>query len=237
MLAHLLHLHGISSVVLETRTREYVEQRVRAGVLEQGSVDLLEAAGAGERLRREGLVHNGIRLRFGGSDHRVDFSALTGGRSITVYGQQEVVKDLIRLRLQHDNTTLFEVGDVQLHDIDSEQPHISFQHDGAAMSLICDFVAGCDGFHGVSRETIPPNVLTTYERDYPFAWLGILATVAPSSEELIYCYHDRGFSLLSMRSPAVSRLYLQVGAEERIEDWSDARIWVELQTRFALDGW
>ena len=237
MLAHLLHLQGISSVVLETRTREYVEQRVRAGVLEQGSVDLLEATGAGERMRREGLVHSGIRLRFDGCDHRIDFSELTGGRGITVYGQQELVKDLIRLRLEGDSSTLFEVSDVHLHDIDSDKPRLSFRHEGAAMTLVCDFIAGCDGFHGVSRESIPLGVLTTYERDYPFAWLGILATVAPSSEELIYCYHDRGFALLSMRSPTVSRLYLQVGAEERIEDWSDARIWEELQTRFAMDGW
>jgi p-hydroxybenzoate 3-monooxygenase len=237
MLAHLLRLQGISSVIIETRSREYVEHRVRAGVLERGSVDLLNATGAGERMGRDGLVHSGIRLRFGGSDHRIDFRELTGGRGITVYGQQELVKDLIRLRLEGDNTTLFEVSDVHLHDIDGERPRVSFRHDGAAMTLVCDFIAGCDGFHGVSRDSIPQGVLTTYEREYPFAWLGILATVAPSSDELIYCYHDRGFALLSMRSPAVSRLYLQVGAEERIEDWSDTRIWEELQTRFALDGW
>jgi p-hydroxybenzoate 3-monooxygenase len=237
MLAHLLRLQGISSVVLETRSREYVEHRVRAGVLEQGSVDLLERTGAGERMRHEGLVHHGIQLRFGGSDHRIDFSELTGGRGITVYGQQELVKDLIRLRLEGGTTILFEVSDVHLQDIDGALPRVDFQHEGTAMTLACDFIAGCDGFHGVSRDSIPRGVLTTYERDYPFAWLGILATVAPSSEELIYCYHDRGFALLSMRSPTVSRLYLQVGADERIEDWSDARIWDELQTRFALDGW
>jgi p-hydroxybenzoate 3-monooxygenase len=237
MLAHLLRLQGISSVVLETRSREYVEHRVRAGVLEQGSVDLLERTGAGERMRHEGLVHHGIQLRFGGSDHRIDFSELTGGRGITVYGQQELVKDLIRLRLEGGTTLLFEVSDVHLHDIDGALPRVDFQHEGTAMTLACDFIAGCDGFHGVSRDSIPRGVLTTYERDYPFAWLGILATVAPSSEELIYCYHDRGFALLSMRSPTVSRLYLQVGADERIEDWSDARIWDELQIRFALDGW
>jgi p-hydroxybenzoate 3-monooxygenase len=237
MLAHLLSLQGIDSIVLEARTREYVEHRVRAGVLEQGSVDLLEAARAGERMRREGLIHHGIQLRFGGSDHRIDFSELTGGRGITVYGQQELVKDLIRLRLERGNPILFEVSDVRLHDIDGDHPSITAVVDGNAMTVACDVIAGCDGFHGVSRESIPAGVLTAYERDYPFAWLGILATVAPSSEELIYCYHEHGFALLSMRSPTVSRLYLQVPADERIADWSDARIWEELQTRFALDGW
>ncbi len=237
MLAHLLRLQGISSVVLETRSREYVEHRVRAGVLEQGSVDLLERTGAGERMRREGLVHSGIQLRFGGSDHRIDFSELTGGRGITVYGQQELVKDLIALRLGAGEPIGFDVSQVTLKDIDDEHPRITYVQDGSTMTLDCDFIAGCDGFHGVSRKTIPPGVLTAYEREYPFAWLGILATVAPSSAELIYCYHERGFALLSMRSPTVSRLYLQVGSDERIEDWSDSRIWEELQTRFALDGW
>jgi p-hydroxybenzoate 3-monooxygenase len=237
MLAHLLSLQGIESVVLETRTRTYVEHRVRAGVLEQGSVDMLDAAGAGDRMRAEGLVHHGIQLRFGGKDHRVDFSELTGGRGITVYGQQELVKDLIALRLGAGHSILFEVSDVHLHHIESASPSISFLLDGASMTLECDVIAGCDGFHGVSRDTIPAGVLTAYEREYPFAWLGILATVAPSSDELIYCYHDRGFALLSMRSPTVSRLYLQVAADERIDDWSDARIWEELQTRFARDGW
>jgi p-hydroxybenzoate 3-monooxygenase len=237
MLAHLLRLQGISSVVLETRSREYVEHRVRAGVLEQGSVDLLERTGAGERMRREGLVHHGIQLRFANSDHHVDFRALTGGRGITVYGQQELVKDLINLRLGAGEPIYFEVSEVALRDIDSERPRITFVHGGAEITLDCDAVAGCDGFHGISRATIPEAVLTAYEREYPFAWLGILATVAPSSEELIYCYHERGFALLSMRSPTVSRLYLQVPADERIDDWSDSRIWAELQTRFALDGW
>jgi p-hydroxybenzoate 3-monooxygenase len=237
MLAHLLSLQGIESVVLETRSRSYVEHRVRAGVLEQGSVDLLNAAGAGDRMRNEGLVHRGIRLRFGGSDHHIDFSALTGGRCITVYGQQEVVKDLIALRLGAGHPIMFEVSNVTMHGIESDHPSITYLLDGASETLECDVIAGCDGFHGVSRESIPHGVLTSYERDYPFAWLGILATVAPSSEELIYCYHERGFALLSMRSPTVSRLYLQVGAGERIDDWSDSRIWEELQTRFALDGW
>jgi p-hydroxybenzoate 3-monooxygenase len=237
MLAHLLSLQGIESVVLETRSRTYVEHRVRAGVLEQGSVDLLDAAGAGTRMRSEGLVHRGIQLRFGGSDHHIDFSELTGGRCITVYGQQEVVKDLIALRLTSGHPIMFEVSAVALHGIDSERPSITYLLDGASETLECDVIAGCDGFHGVSRDTIPAAVLTAYERGYPFAWLGILATVAPSSEELIYCYHERGFALLSMRSPTVSRLYLQVDADERIDGWSDSRIWEELQTRFTHDGW
>jgi p-hydroxybenzoate 3-monooxygenase len=237
MLAHLLSLQGIESVVLETRTRTYVEQRVRAGVLEQGSVDLLDTTGAGDRMRAEGLVHHGIFLRFRGEDHHIDFAELTGGRGITVYGQQELVKDLIALRLRSGHPILFEVSDVGLHDIDSDRPSISYLLDGASMTLDCDVIAGCDGFHGVSRDSIPDGVLTAYERVYPFSWLGILATVAPSSRELIYCHHDRGFALLSMRSPTVSRLYLQVGADERIGDWSDARIWEELQTRFASEGW
>jgi p-hydroxybenzoate 3-monooxygenase len=237
MLAHLLSREGVESVVIETRTREYVEHRVRAGVLEQGSVDLLDATGVGERMRREGLVHRGIRLRFGGADHRIDFGALTGGRAITVYGQQELVKDLIAVRLAAGLPLVFEVGDVRLHDIDSEHPSVSYLVNGSRTTIECDVIAGCDGFHGVSRDSIPPGVLATYEREYPFAWLGILAAVAPSSEELIYCYHERGFALLSMRSPTVSRLYLQVPADERIDEWPDTRIWEELQTRLASDDW
>jgi p-hydroxybenzoate 3-monooxygenase len=237
MLAHLLSREGVESIVIESRTREYVEHRVRAGVLEQGSVDLLDATGAGERMRREGLVHRGIQLRFGGSDHRIDFAELTGGRSITVYGQQELVKDLIAIRLAADLPLVFEVGDVQLHDINSEHPSVSYAVNGARTTIECDVIAGCDGFHGVSRDSIPAGVLTAYEREYPFAWLGILAAVAPSSEELIYCYHERGFALLSMRSPSVSRLYLQVPADERIDAWPDTRIWEELQTRLASDNW
>jgi p-hydroxybenzoate 3-monooxygenase len=237
MLAHLLSREGIESIVIESRTRQYVEHRVRAGVLEQGSVDLLDATGVGERMRREGLVHRGIQLRFAGVDHRIDFGALTGGRSITVYGQQELVKDLIEIRLAAGLPLVFEVGDVRLHDIDSGHPSVSCVVDGSRTTIECDFIAGCDGFHGVSRDSIPAGVLTTYEREYPFAWLGILAAVAPSSEELIYCYHERGFALLSMRSPSVSRLYLQVPADERIDRWPDTRIWAELQTRLASDGW
>ena len=182
-------------------------------------------------------MHHGIQLRFGGLDHRIDFGSLTGGRGITVYGQQEIVKDLIAIRLSAGHPILFEVSEVRLHDIETEQPSISFVRDGAGATIECDVIAGCDGFHGVSRDSIPAGVLTTYEREYPFAWLGILADIAPSSEELIYCYHERGFALLSMRSPTVSRLYLQVPADEPIGDWPDARIWEELRTRLAADGW
>jgi len=237
MLAHLLSLEGIESIVIESRTRAYVEQRVRAGVLEQGTADLLDATGVGARMRSQGLVHHGIRLRFGGGDHRIDFGALTGGRGIIVYGQQEIVQDLIAIRLSAGHPILFEVSDVRLRDIETPHPSVSFLLDGAAMTIECDVIAGCDGFHGVSRDSIPDGVLRAYEREYPFAWLGILASVAPSSEELIYCYHKRGFALLSMRSPTVSRLYLQVPADERIGDWSDARIWEELQTRLAAGAW
>ncbi len=237
MLAHLLSLQGIDSIVIESRTRTYVEHRVRAGVLEQGSADLLDATGVGGRMRSEGLVHHGIQLRFGGRDHRIDFGELTGGRGITVYGQQEIVKDLVAIRLAAGHPILFEVSNVRLHGLDTEQPSISFLLDGASMTIDCAVIAGCDGFHGVSRDAIPRGVLAAYQRDYPFAWLGILASIAPSSEELIYCYHERGFALLSMRSPTVSRLYLQVAADERIGDWPDARIWEELQTRLSAVGW
>jgi p-hydroxybenzoate 3-monooxygenase len=237
LLAHLLHLHGIDSVVLEARSREYVEARVRAGVLEQTTVDLLDEAGVAERLHREGLVHHGLELRFDGRGHRIDFAELTGGRAITVYGQQEVVKDLIAARVQAGGELRFEVDDVSLHDLESERPCIRFGHEGSDHELRCDVVAGCDGFHGISRPTVPDGALRVYEREYPFAWLGILAEVAPSSEELIYCHHERGFALHSMRSPKLTRLYLQCAPDDDIEAWPDERIWDELQTRFATaDG-
>ncbi|AQZ60611.1 P-hydroxybenzoate hydroxylase [[Actinomadura] parvosata subsp. kistnae] len=226
LLSHLLHLRGISSVVLEKRSREYVERRVRAGVLEQGTVDTLVEAGVGERMLREGLPHHGIELRYGGAGHRIPFEKLVPGRSITVYGQQEVVKDLIAARLAAGGDVRFEVEDVALHSLES-QPYITF----GGERLDCDVIAGCDGFHGVSRPAIPEGVLSVFERDYPFAWLGILARVAPSSEELIYARTERGFALHSMRSPTVSRFYLQVPADARLEDWTDERIWAELRTR------
>ncbi|UBU10325.1 4-hydroxybenzoate 3-monooxygenase [Nonomuraea gerenzanensis] len=226
LLSHLLHLRGISSVVLEKRSRDYVERRVRAGVLEQGTVDTLVEAGVGERMSREGLPHHGIELRYGGAGHRIAFEKLVPGRAITVYGQQEVVKDLIAARLAAGGDVRFEVEDVALHSLES-QPYVTF----GGERLDCDVIAGCDGFHGVSRPAIPEGVLSIFERDYPFAWLGILARVAPSSEELIYARTERGFALHSMRSPTVSRFYLQVPADARIEDWPDERIWAELKTR------
>ncbi len=238
LLSHLLHRAGIDSVVLENRTREYVEQRVRAGVLEQGSVDLLTEAGLGERLHREGLKHHGIELRFGGQGHRIDMTTLTGGRSIVVYGQQEVVKDLIAARLAANGALLFDVSDLSVHDLDKAAPSIRCQHEREDLVVHCDIVAGCDGFHGVCRGAIPAGVLSVFERVYPFAWLGILAKAPPTHEELIYAYHDRGFALYSMRSPEITRLYLQVPPDEDLALWSDARIWSELRIRLETDdGW
>jgi p-hydroxybenzoate 3-monooxygenase len=236
VLAHLLHLRGIESVVIEARDRDYVQQRVRAGVLEQGTVDLLMEAGVGERLQREGLVHEGLELRFGGRAHRIALSDLTGGRAITIYGQQEVVKDLIDARLAAGKPLMFEVGDVR---VEPDRPGVSFTHAGARQSLVCDFIAGCDGFHGVTRASIPEGVRTELDHVYPFAWLGILAEVPPSTEELIYCNHERGFALHSLRSPELSRLYLQVDPDDDISEWPDERIWEELHRRFALrdGGW
>ena len=218
--------------MLEDRSREYVEHRIRAGVLEQGTVDLLHEIGVGERLAREGLVHDGIELQFAGERHRIDFPSLTGGRRITVYGQQEVVKDLIAARLETGRPLLFDVSDVKVNP-----PVLRFRHAGAEVELTCDFVAGCDGFHGVCRDSIPAGVLSVFERDYPFAWLGILAAAPPSNEELIYAYHDRGFALHSMRSPTLTRLYLQVRPDEDLAEWPDERIWEELERRLGLEGW
>ena len=237
VLAHLLHLRGIDSVVLEARSREYVERRIRAGVLEQGTVDLLEEMGVGERLRCEGLVHEGIELQFGGERHRIDFPSLTGGRAITVYGQQEVVKDLIAARIQTGRPLLFEVDDVTVNGVETDAPSIGFVHDGERGEVRCEFVAGCDGYHGVCRESIPDGVLTEFSREYPFGWLGILAEAPPSNDELIYCYHERGFALHSMRSPTLTRLYLQCRPDEDLDEWPDERIWDELERRFALEGW
>ena len=238
LLSHLLHLQGIDSVVLESRSRQYVEERVRAGVLEQGTVDLLCDSGLGDRLRREGLVHHGIELRFGGRGHRIALSDLTGGRAIWIYGQQEVVKDLINARLAADATIHFEVDEVKLSGIDSSSPVLEYRRDDRDHKLTCDFIAGCDGSHGVSRDSIPAGVLRTYHHIYPFGWLGILAAVAPSTEELIYASHDRGFALHSLRSPEISRLYIQVEPDEDINKWPDDRIWEELSIRLATDdGW
>jgi p-hydroxybenzoate 3-monooxygenase len=237
MLSHLLHLQGIESVVLESRAQEHIEQRVRAGVLEKGTADLMVQSGVGLRLQREGLVHYGIELRFGGAGHRIDFADLTGGKSITVYAQHEVIKDLVAARVAAGAKIFFEAEAVSVQDLDG-QPKIRFQHDGQTETLECDFIAGCDGFHGICRPAIPSGASRVHERVYPFAWLGILARVRPASDELIYTYHKRGFALLSMRSPEISRLYLQCDPDENIAGWSDDRIWNELRSRMATrDGW
>jgi p-hydroxybenzoate 3-monooxygenase len=236
LLSHLLHLEGIDSIVIESQTRRHVEERIRAGVLEQGTADLLIAAGVGDRLQREGLVHHGIWLRFAGRSHHIDLTGLTGGKSITVYSQHEVVKDLIAARLSAGGQILFEALDVGIHDIDGKRPRIRFQLDGVAREIACDFIAGCDGFHGISRPSIPSGVLSAYERVYPFAWLGILAEAAPASDELIYARHERGFALFSMRSPTLTRLYLQCAPDEDLANWPDDRIWRELHTRLEDQG-
>ncbi len=236
-LAHLLQREGIESVVLEDRSREYVEHRLRAGVLEQAIVDLLVESGAGERLRQEGIVHHGIELQFDRERHRIPLSDLTGGRSIVIYGQTEIVKDLIRLRLEAGLPLLFEVSDVSVDDLESDRPRIHFSHEGAEQALECDVIAGCDGYHGVCRPSIPSGVLSEFSREYPFGWLGILAEVAPSNDELVYAHHERGFALLSLRSPELSRLYVQCRPDEDLAEWPDARIWDELQLRLGLEGW
>jgi p-hydroxybenzoate 3-monooxygenase len=236
-LAQTLRGHGIESVVLEARSREYVEHRIRAGVLEQPTVDLLTAVGAGERLHREGIVHHGVELQFAGERHRIALSDLAGGAGIVIYGQTEVVKDLIRLRLEDGAPLLFEVDDVGLRGIDTDRPVITFTHDGRTQELECDLIAGCDGFHGVCRPAIPAGLLHESSREYPFGWLGILADVAPSNDELVYAHSERGFALLSLRSPTLSRLYLQVAPDEDIGLWPDERIWEELQRRLGVPGW
>jgi p-hydroxybenzoate 3-monooxygenase len=235
-LALMLQRAGVESVVLECRSREHVEQRVRAGLLEPNTVELLRELGVGERLAREGLCHNGIYLRRPGRTQYIDMRELTG-RAITIYGQQEVVKDLIAARVAAAGALHFEVADVAVHDIDSERPRVTYVQAGERRELECDLIAGCDGFHGVCRPSIPAGVLSEHEHVYPFAWLGILAQAAPATDELIYAWHERGFALYSMRSPKISRLYLQVSADERIEEWPDERIWAELQLRLASEGW
>lgn len=227
LLSHLLHLQGIDSVVLEIRERTYIEKRVRAGVLEHGTMELLRETGVGARMDAEGLPHNGIYLRLDGDSHHVDFAELTG-KSIKVYGQQEVVKDLVARRVADGGQILFECSEVELHEVDSERPRISYVHEGQQHTVEADWIAGCDGFHGTSRGHVAGEEL---QRLYPFAWLGILAHAAPSSDELIYAKHDHGFALHSMRSPTVTRNYLQVHPDEDLAAWSDERIWAELSTR------
>jgi len=235
-LAALLHQAGIESVVLEDRSRAYVEARIRAGVLEQGTVEALERAGVADRLHREGIEHGGIHLQFAGTRHHIPMRELTGGRCIVVYGQTEVVKDLIAARLAAALPLYFEAADVSVHDFETDAPYVLFEHEGAAHRLDCDVIAGCDGFHGVCRPAVA-RALSTFEREYPYAWLGILAEAAPSSEELVYAHHEHGFALLSLRSPTLSRLYLQCRPDEDLGEWPDERIWEELRTRTALDGW
>ena len=236
MLAHLLHLEGIESVILEARTRRHVEERIRAGVIEQWARDLLIATGVGERMQREGLVHHGIELRFKGEGHRIDFADLAGGRGVTVYGQHEVVKDLVTARLAAGGEILFEAKAESVHDLDSDKPFIRYRFDGEMRELHCAVIAGCDGFHGICRPAIPDGVLSFFERVYPFGWLGILAQAPPASEELIYSSHDRGFALLSMRSTELSRLYIQCRPEEDLSEWPDERVWSELHQRLETTG-
>ncbi|MGA7792658.1 MAG: 4-hydroxybenzoate 3-monooxygenase [Candidatus Acidiferrales bacterium] len=236
VLAHLLHLQGIESIVIETRSRKYIEERVRAGLLEQGTVDLLIETGVGERLQRECLTHHGIVLRFHRGSHRIDFNDLTGGKTVTIYAQQEVIKDLVAARLAAGLPILFDVEDVSVHGYDGSTPSIRFHAAGKEEILHCDYIAGCDGFHGICRPSLPAGVLTEFDRVYPFGWLGILAEAPPSNDELVYCYHERGFALLTMRTRQISRLYLQVPHDEDIEAWSDDRIWSELRKRTEADG-
>jgi len=236
MLAHLLRLQGIECVVVENRSRRYVEERVRAGVLEQGTVDTLNETGLGERMRKEGLHHDGVYLRFADRSHRIDFVELTG-RAVTVYGQQEVVKDLIAAALHAGTPIMFESSDVAVHDLTTQQPRISYRDvAGAAHDVVCDFIAGCDGFHGVCRPSMPAGHLEFFDRVFPFAWLGVLAESEPVSPELIYAHHERGFALFSMRSPGVTRLYLQCKPVEDMAQWPDDRIWEELQRRLGNDA-
>jgi p-hydroxybenzoate 3-monooxygenase len=238
VLSQLLHLSGIESVVLETHSRGHVEERVRAGVLEQGTTDLLRELGVGERMMRQGLMHHGIELQFARGRHRIDFARLTGGKGVMVYAQHEVLKDLIAARLEAGGRILFDVQDLSVHELQGPRPKVRFRHHARESELECDFIGGCDGFHGPCRPSIPEGVLTVFEKIYPFAWLGILAEAPPSSQELIYAHHQRGFALLSMRSPTVSRLYLQCAPDEELSKWPDERIWQELHTRLeVVQGW
>ena len=237
LLSQILAKHGIESVIVETHSRDYVQARIRAGVVEHGAVDVLTEYGVGERLHREGLRHGGVYLQWPGERRRIDFVE-SCGHSVWVYGQTEITKDLINARVADGQHFFWEVSGTAIHDVDTDHPRVTFVDvDGNAQSIEADYVAGCDGFHGVSRQTIPESVRTVRERNYPYAWLGILAEVVPSTDELIYAHHPDGFALHSMRSEKISRLYLQVEPDEDIANWSDDRIWDGLSTRFALDGW
>ncbi|RKP57680.1 4-hydroxybenzoate 3-monooxygenase [Pararobbsia silviterrae] len=235
LLGQLLHKAGIDNVIVERQSGEYVLSRIRAGVLEQGTVDLMREAGVSERMDAEGLVHDGIELVFGGRRDRIDLKALTGGSTVLVYGQTEVTRDLMAAREARGATTVYEASNVQLHDVKGDAPYVTFEKNGETVRLDCDYIAGCDGFHGVSRKTIPAEVLTHYERVYPFGWLGLLSDTPPVNHELIYAHHERGFVLCSQRSMVRSRYYLQVPLTEKVEDWSDDRFWEELKTRLPKD--
>ncbi|HEY5900691.1 MAG TPA: 4-hydroxybenzoate 3-monooxygenase [Burkholderiales bacterium] len=238
LLSHLLHREGIDSVVIESRSREEIEATIRAGVLEQGTVDLLTATGVGERMKREGFVHHGIHLRFAGRSHRIDFPSLTGGRSIMVYAQHEVIKDLVAARLAAGGKILFEVKDAAVYDLDTGAPKVRFRHGARVEELECDFIAGCDGFHGITRPSIPSRLRREFTRVYPFGWFGILVEAPPSTDELIYAQHERGFALVSTRSPQIQRLYLQCDPNDEVKNWPDSRIWEELHARLeTVDGW
>jgi len=230
VLALLLRRAGIDSVIIEDRNRDYIERRIRAGLLEQWAADLLVELGVGERMQREGMFHDGIFLNFDGALHHLDFRKLIG-KGVTIYGQQEVVKDIVARLLADGEQILFEVEDVSVHDFEGAEPKIRFRHKGAAREIDCDFIAGCDGFHGICRPSFPAGLLEIFEREYPFGWLGILTESPPPEDELIYTFHDRGFALYTMRSPTLARLYLQCAPDENIDNWPDDRIWDELHTR------
>lgn len=236
-LAHWLKKEGISSVIIEHRSQEYVQARVRAGLLEQNTVDILKNLGLADRLVKEGQEHHGVYLNFDGKRIRVPFGKLTGGRNITIYGQQEVVKDLTEAWVNGGETLLFEAPALELEGIETNSPKIHFEHEGEKGIIECDFIAACDGFHGLGRKSMPKDAYKEYTITYPFSWLGILAHVAPSSEELIYAYHERGFALHSLRSEKVSRLYIQVDNDDHVDNWTDEQIWEELSIRLGTDGW
>lgn len=230
LLGQLLHRHGIESIILERSTQEHVLSRIRAGVLEQGSASVIDDAGVGERMRSEGLVHHGVEIGFDGERLRLDFNALIG-QSVIVYGQTEITRDLMEARATAGLPTVYEAEEVTLHGIATTTPSVSYRHKGESYTIACDFIAGCDGFHGVSRQSMPASVLKTYERVYPFGWLGVLVDQPPVADELIYAHHERGFALCSMRSTTRSRYYVQVNTDERVENWSDERFYDELRSR------
>jgi p-hydroxybenzoate 3-monooxygenase len=236
VLAQLLHLERIDSVVIENCSRQHVEERVRAGVLEQNTVDLLKRIGNSGRMEREGLIHQGIELRFAGRSERIDFRKLTG-KAIMIYPQNKVLNDLTEARLGSGRPIHFEASNVSIDNFDEARPVVRYRKDGLDHEIACDFIAGCDGFHGICRPSISARSLTEYERAYPFGWLGILAEAPPASEELIYALHERGFALLSMRSPTISRLYLQCKPDEDVAGWPDEKIWHELEARTSVPGW